>query len=213
MLLSEARTEVLAYLDDDGTRFSNTRVDFALKAALRALVNIYTQKGGDALTRVIEAVTNSNGYVDLSAYRPLAIDSVGYKVSSYYRTIPQIRPNDRTITNSSGVNVRITLVSSPSFPSSAATAFDYGPGASTFASEAFDNLLVILAVKQLSTIDGERHLIASEQEQLFWEAVLADTHQSRAYEIQNTTGLLNLRGYDYVWSQEADRIYISHRLY
>lgn len=185
--LADFRTQVRAYLDDeDAARYSNAVIDFAARGALLQLVTQYADMG-NALDQSAEVTTNTSGSIDLPAndIHPLRIHNVSLRQGNLWVPLNPVRERDNTQQVSASQTLRINYIARPQFPQGDGYVFDYGPTVST---DAWDNLLVVLTVKQLMTIEGEPHLLPRETEQSLWSTVLSDYGAPGAYNLMPNSG-------------------------
>lgn len=170
MNLTQARDRIKFYLsDENGKKYTDNTIDFALSGTLQMVVATYVAKSGPDLIQTVE-LTASNGQLDLSAYNPLKIYSVSKKYSNHYNEVKRIRNGTPYVAENGTHTLKITMVQKPSMPSSATGSFDYG--VSGYSNAILDNLVVLHAVTQLSTADDEIHKV-SELIPFYWNSVLS----------------------------------------
>lgn len=157
LTLAEARTIVGYHLDDDGTRWGNTEVDFALRSALSRCLNDYVAEGGDRFDTEASATTSaSDGTVDLSAQVPLAIRGVSLlTIGSFYVPLKSTRREDRLVDDKAARTLKVRLVKELSLPTTTSHPL-VGSGATAANTwDAFDNWVIARAALQLAVKDAE----------------------------------------------------------
>lgn len=157
MLLSEARERVRAFVDADsftetGDRWSVAEVDQKLKLATEATSTIYAGRGGQRLDQVVDVTSDTDGYVAMNQYKPLQIQSVRVVQGSQFFQVPSVPSGQIRQNASQAWTLKVRLVPTPNFPTSASSQILYGNSTSW---ELFDELICIRAAKSLLTKDGE----------------------------------------------------------
>lgn len=157
MLLSAARTRVLALVDDaEGVKFvGTTEVDDALSTAQEEVYELIVGTGSGLFTQEASVSSSSAGLVDLTTLRPLKIVSLSQVTGGARLAIfpSQYEP----LQNYAAIEtLKIVYAPRPTFPASAGTAFAWGHTNVT-AVKRFESLMCMLAASELKVKEGERN--------------------------------------------------------
>lgn len=197
MLLSDARTRVLNYLDDDNTRWSNSEIDQKLRLAIESCCTVYAAKGGTRLDEVVSITTSTDGYADLTSVKPLQIQAVRLNQGGWFTPIASVTARDFLQRISSALPLEIRLVRSPTLPTSASDNILYGPNLSF---ETMDELICLKAARLLLTKDRELDQSLEIQFQELLQTTLATENIQQCYDlpIANGNGTVNQLCYTYL---------------
>jgi hypothetical protein len=170
MLLSEAKTRCLSYLNDDNTRFSDTLITAALRTALDEVIITYSNMGG-SLFDTVEDVSAVQGVADVSLLDPIAIRSVSRSSGSSFYPLYQVDRADLRSTLLQDTTLRIHYVGRPEFPTNDGYDIEWTPGGMTDIPVA-DSLLVLKATSALMPIDNEQIAGMAELENRYMQNLL-----------------------------------------
>lgn len=205
MILSDAIDRTQRYLDNvrsDGTagaRWSQAECIQKLKVAVDFVVNIFVSKGGDTLDEFV-TLTATDGYVDLSSFKPLHIISVSMNGS--YLSPATSRNMICPMSGSSSIMVRMvratTAFSAPSDP------ITYGNGSG---SEMLDELICIKAARLMLTKDRELDQSLESQFAETLQGLMSAGNTVLAYDVSYSS---YADPYAYAWV--AGRLYVGRRI-
>lgn len=179
--LAVARTRARTHhLDDDGTRWSDTETDEALKAALSACMNEYVSAGGRHWATDTGDVTTTSGAYDISSLNPLEIHGVSLKRNSlYYPLSRQESTETRRESSSSDLTIRVWFTPNFAFPTSTSEAL-IGDTIDPPEWPAFDEWVCCRAALIMAPKDDERLASLERVEGLLRESVLAAVTRTRS---------------------------------
>jgi hypothetical protein len=157
LTLAQARARVLDLLDDqNGVRWSTTRLDVSLQAALSMCLSDAVVAGCDAFTMEVSATTTGAGLATLTGPL-LRVGTVQVSSGSgtYYSVAPLVR-DDRRILEQSARSLIIEVVKDYQIPTDTAHPL-VGEGATAAATwPAFDQLVCVEAAMLCGIMDNDR---------------------------------------------------------
>lgn len=160
MLLSEARTKVLALIDDDNTRFNGdglfTEVDDALLTAQKEVWQSAVASGCSLFEQETTVPTNASGVADLTTIKPLRIVNVAQILSGVRWLLEPSRLDQAPANAAIVITLAITYVPRLSFPSAPGNPFVWGHANITDTS-LFDKLMCAIAASELKIKDNEQN--------------------------------------------------------
>jgi hypothetical protein len=157
LTLAQARARVLDLLDDqNGVRWSTTRLDVSLQAALSMCLSDAVVAGCDAFTTEVSATTSSAGLATLTGPL-LRVGTVQINTGSgAYYSVDQLVRDDRRILEQSARDLVIEVVKDYQIPANTAHPL-VGEGATAAATwQAFDQLVCVEAAILCGIMDNDR---------------------------------------------------------
>lgn len=142
------------FLDDDGTRWSDTECDRALQFALSSVFDEYLRAGGDRFIQTVTGTTDTAGLLSLSSYTPAQIYGVAIKNGTAYFPIRYLNVRERGADSASARGLSIELARTPSVGTSAQPLVSDGAGAALNTWDDFDELVCARAAQSMAIKDG-----------------------------------------------------------
>jgi hypothetical protein len=194
MLLSEAIQRTQYFIDDDGSRWTAAEITQKLKFALESVCVAYAAKGGSRLDELISVTSGSDGYADLTAYKPLQIQSVRLNLGGWFTPVPPITTRDFQQALNVAATLQIRLVRTPTFPTLTSDPITYGPG---FSFETMDELICLKAARLLLTKDKELDQSLELQFRETMETLLMSENNIQVFDFPSATDYERRHTYSY----------------
>lgn len=172
LTLLQARTRVLDLLDDpNGVRWSTTRIDVSLQAALSMCLSDAVTAGCDAFNTEVTATTTSGGLATLTG-PILRVCSVQVSNGSTYYTVAPLVREDRRILEESARDLVIEVVKDYQIPTDTSHPL-VGSGVTPAATwHAFDQWVCVEAALLSGVMDNDQRRGLEKMREAFRMSVM-----------------------------------------
>lgn len=157
MLLSEAKARVQRLIDDTAANLATVaEIADSLRIAQEEVYQVVVGSGSVLFQQDATVTTNAAGVADLTTIKPLDITNVAFVQGSNVArlNVPPARPDDAFVNYTSSVQLLISYIARPTFPSSDSAAFVWGHANVTMTS-IFEQLMCCIAASDIKVKEGE----------------------------------------------------------
>lgn len=211
LTLSQARSQLLAHLDDDGTRWSSTEQDRALAWAVDVCLREYVGAGGHRFDITAEFTSSTGGLIDLSSVDPVVVRGVTMKVGTRHYVLPELKPEQRNILDDTARTFVVRYARAYPFPSDTSHPLVGSAATAAPSWDGFDHWVVAKAAVFLSVKDGAPRPELSALEQMARDAVLLTPVIPKAVRFPGASHWYGV-WFAYYWRPDLEKVQIVKRM-